>query len=83
MGHMENIDGIPYLTMGETVQLMGCTEGWVRKLLRAGKIPGKKIGGKCWMIPQHAAIEAKGELSVRSVGLREPAKPAKKAPKRR
>lgn len=83
MRHMENIDGIVYLTIDETVELMGCTGGWVRKLLRAGKLPGRKIGERCWLIPRPAAVEARDGLTVRSVGRREPAKPAKKTQKRR
>jgi excisionase family DNA binding protein len=70
-----NIDGVPHITTNEAVDLMGCTEGWVRKLLRAGKIQGKKIGERCWLVPLAEVEEARKELTTRSVGKRGAALP--------
>ena len=36
----QKLDGGEYLTVAEAVEVMGCTEGWVRTLLGAGRIPG-------------------------------------------
>ena len=65
---MEDIGGVMYTTIEETGKIMGCTGGWVRKLLRAGKLPGRKFGERCWLIPRVAAIEARDTLTVRSNG---------------
>jgi excisionase family DNA binding protein len=78
---MEDIAGVVHLTIEETVELMGCTGGWVRKLLRAGKLPGRKFGERCWLIPRAAAIEARDSLTGRSNGKKNAVKP--KAKKRK
>jgi excisionase family DNA binding protein len=78
-----NIEGGEYLTVAEATALMGCTEGWVRMLLRDGKIAGaRRIGQRVWVIPAASAREAKGNLSTRSVGKKHLAKrPAAKRKK--
>jgi hypothetical protein len=76
----ETIDGLKMLTVTETAKHMGCTDGWVRMLLLQGRLVGRKFGERLWLIPLSAAEEAKGGLSVRSVGKREQ-KPT--APKKR
>lgn len=61
------IDGGEYLTVSETVQVMGCTEGWVRQLLGAGRLPGaRRIGQRVWLIPATAAREARENLTTRA-----------------
>ena len=66
----QTIEGRTYLTVLEAVQHMGCSDGWVRKLIRAGKLPATKFGNRVYMIALDAADEAKTELSTRSVGKR-------------
>lgn len=56
-----------WLTVSEAVEYMGCTDGWVRVLLRDGKLPGaKRIGQRIWLIPVAAATEARDNLSTRA-----------------
>jgi len=72
-----------YLTVAEAVEVMGCSEGWVRALLGEGKLPGaRRIGQRVWIIPAAAAREARENLSTRSVGKKHLAKrPAAKRKK--
>ncbi len=65
----QKLDGGEYLTVTEAVELMGCTDGWVRILLREGKLPGaRRIGQRVWLIPTSAAKQARDALTTRSVG---------------
>jgi hypothetical protein len=67
---------------------MGCTDGWVRILLREGKLPGaRRIGQRVWLIPTSAAKQARDALTTRSVGkkhlAKRPAAKRKKADRRK
>lgn len=88
----QKFDGGEYLTVAEAVKVMGCTDGWVRILLREGRIHGaRRIGQRVWLIPTSAAREARDALTTRSVGKKHLAKrpaadrkkPAKKPAKKR
>ena len=81
----EQIDRGEYLTVAEAVDLMGCSEGWVRTLLGQGKLPGaRRIGQRVWLIPTSAAQHARDGLSTRSVGKKHLAKrPAASRKKRK
>lgn len=71
----EKINIGEYLTVSEAVEVMGCTEGWVRALLRDNRLPGaRRIGQRVWLIPAAAAREARDNLSTRSVGKKHLAK---------
>lgn len=71
-----------WLTVNETVELMGCTNGWVRMLLRTGQLEGHKFGPRAWMVSRKSALAQKKILSSRAVGNREKAKTAKKPRKK-
>lgn len=63
----QKLDGGEYLTVAEAVEVMGCTEGWVRTLLGAGRIPGaRRIGQRVWLIPTAAAKAARDGLTTRA-----------------
>jgi excisionase family DNA binding protein len=84
----QKLDGGEYLTVTEAVELMGCTDGWVRILLREGKLPGaRRIGQRVWLIPTSAAKQARDALTTRSVGkkhlAKRPAAKRKKADRRK
>jgi excisionase family DNA binding protein len=81
----QKLDGGEYLTVSEAVDFMGCTDGWVRALLRDGKLPGsRRIGQRVWLIPASAASEARDNLSTRAKAKRHLAKrPAAKRKKPR
>ena len=71
----QKIDGGEYLTVAEAVEVMGCTQGWVRHLLGSGQIPGaRRIGQRVWLIPAAAARQARDGLTTRSVGKKHLAK---------
>ena len=71
----QKIDGGEYLTVAEAVDVMGCTEGWIRHLLGEGKLPGaRRFGKRVWLIPMQAAKAATADLSTRSVGKKHLAK---------
>jgi hypothetical protein len=88
-----DIDGQPYLTIAEAVAHMGCTDGWVRYLLRSKKLRGRLIGKRLWLVSLESANEQKDALTSRAKGKKhlaqrpaatrkKPAKPAKKAAKK-
>lgn len=71
----QKIDAGEYLTVSEAVDVMGCTDGWVRILLREGRLRGaRRIGQRIWLIPTSAAKEARAALTTRSVGKKHLAK---------
>lgn len=64
---VQKIDGGEYLTVAEAVEVMGCTEGWVRHLLGEDKLPGaRRIGQRIWLIPVAAARDARDNLTTRA-----------------
>jgi excisionase family DNA binding protein len=84
----QKIDGGEYLTVAEAVELMGCSEAWVRTLLGRGKLPGaRRIGQRVWLIPHSAATEARDALTTRSLGkqhlAKRPASSRKKAKRKK
>ena len=84
----QKIDGGEYLTVAEAVEVMGCSEGWVRTVLNSGQSPGaRRIGQRVWLIPAAAARQARDGLTTRSVGkkhlAKRPVSSRKKAAKRR
>lgn len=68
MAHM--IDGVEYLTIAEAVDYMGCTDGWVRMLLRNKKLRGKQIGQRLWLVTRESAAEVRDNLTTRAKGKR-------------
>jgi excisionase family DNA binding protein len=62
----QTIDGGEYLTVSEAVDFMGCTDGWIRILLREGKLRGRRFGERVWLIPVEAAREARDSLTTRA-----------------
>jgi excisionase family DNA binding protein len=83
----QKIEGGEYLTVREAVDLMGCTEGWVRMLLGTGRLSGIRHGERVWLIPVAAAREARDNLSTRSAGknhlAKRPAAKRKKSAKKK
>lgn len=82
-----------FLTVSEAADHMGCTEGWVRMLIRNGKLQAQRHGLRAWLIPLEAATKARAGLTTRSNGKKAEAirpaadrkpvgKPARKRAKR-
>ena len=55
-----------WLTVEEAVALIGCTDGWVRNLLRKGTLEGWRAGGRAWLVRRESAVQARAGLSSRS-----------------
>jgi len=55
-----------WLTVEEAVELIGCTDGWVRHLLREGKLEGWRAGERAWLVRRASALEARANLTTRS-----------------
>jgi excisionase family DNA binding protein len=78
------IDGEPHMTIAEAVEFMGCTDGWVRALLREGKLRGRRLGERLWLVSVSSATEQRDALTTRAAGKRHLAKrPAAKRAKKK
>jgi excisionase family DNA binding protein len=55
-----------WLTVEEAVALIGCTDGWVRHLLREGKLEGWRAGERAWLVRRESALQARAGLTTRS-----------------
>lgn len=69
-----DVDGTEYLTIAEAVEVMGCTDGWVRALLSRGELVGRKIGQRLWLVSAASARRARANLTTRANGKRHLAK---------
>jgi hypothetical protein len=88
-----NIDGQAYLTIAEAVEFMGCTDGWIRQLLRKEEetpgsgLRGKRLGARLWLISLESARQQRDALTTRANAkkhlAKRPAARRKKAAKRR
>ena len=84
----QRIDGGEYLTVAEAVEVMGCTEGWIRHLLGEDKLPGaRRFGQRVWLIPIASAQHARDGLTTRATSkkhlAKRPAAKRKKTAKRK
>ena len=59
-----------YLTVADAVDAMGCTDGWVRLLIRTGKLEAVQVGKRAYLIPERAVQAARDGLTTRSNGKR-------------
>jgi len=55
-----------WLTVEEAVEVIGCTDGWVRHLLREGKLEGWRAGERAWLVRRSSALECRKGLTSRS-----------------
>ena len=88
-----NIDGAEYLTIAEAVEYMGCTDGWVRHLLRKEQekpgtgLRGKRLGLRLWLINLESAKQQREALTTRANAkkhfAKRPAAARKKAARRK
>ena len=46
----------------EAAEILGCTQRWVRYLIKAGELPAQKIGGYNWVLRLEDVEEMKGEV---------------------
>jgi excisionase family DNA binding protein len=47
-----------FVSVSEAAEILGCTDGRIRQMLRAGEIEGIKLNERAWAIPKKAAEKA-------------------------
>lgn len=87
---VHDIEGGKYLTISEAVKHIGCTDGWVRHLIRTKQLDVRRLSDRVQLIPLASADRAREGLTTRANAKRHMAKrpaakrkPAKKAANRR
>jgi hypothetical protein len=70
-----------WVSVSEACDLAGCTDGWIRHLLREGKLGGFQVNEWTWMVSREDAVALRENLSSRSNAAKD--KPAKPTTKRR
>ena len=55
-----------WITIAEAVEAAGCTDGYIRRLLRDGRLEGWRAGERAWLVRRDAVSELRGQLSTRS-----------------
>lgn len=69
------------VSVSEACDIAGCTDGWIRHLLREGRLGGFQVNGWTWMVNRCDAVALRESLSSRSNAAKQ-AKPSKPSPKR-
>ena len=76
------IEGGEYLTIAEAVEHIGCTDSWVRHLIREGKLRVRTFSERVKLVPLAEADRARDGLTTRANAKRHLAKrPAAKRKK--
>ena len=68
VGRLRMIDGM--ITVTEASQLAGCDGSYIRRLLREGRLRGKQVTPRLWLVSKADTQQLKKELSTRSIGQR-------------
>lgn len=55
-----------WITVAEAVEVAGCTDGYIRRLLREDRLKGWHAGARAWLVHKDAALELRASLSTRS-----------------
>jgi excisionase family DNA binding protein len=71
-----------WMTIAEAVEAAGCTDGYIRRLLRDGKLVGWRAGERAWLVRRDSVSELRGQLSTRS-NLRASERKSRKKPGKR
>lgn len=62
MSAKNKIEQSEWLTVTAACPVIGCTDGWVRILIRTGKLPAWRAGERAWLIRRTDAIAARATL---------------------
>jgi hypothetical protein len=57
----------PIFNVTQAAKALGCTNGWVRLLLRTKKITGRKMSPRCWVL---TAAELEKARALMGPGIR-------------
>ena len=55
-----------YYTVEQAVGVIGCTDGWIRRLIRVGKLPAVSAAGRAYLIHESDALAARDGLTTRA-----------------
>ena len=55
-----------WVSVSEACDIAGCTDGWIRHLLREGKLGGFQVNEWTWMVDRADAAQLRKNLSSRS-----------------
>lgn len=55
----------PFISVPDAAQLLGCTDVWVLRLLKAGSLKGFRLSGRAWAVDRQSALENLGEYLAR------------------
>lgn len=47
--------GAVFVSVDEAAEIMGCTAGRVRQMLRAGELEGHKVSERAWIVKRESA----------------------------
>ena len=64
------LEGGTYLTIAEAVAYMGCTDSWLRHLIRTGKLKVRRLSERVQLVPVAEADRVRESLTSRSSGKR-------------
>jgi excisionase family DNA binding protein len=71
-----------WITVSEAAELIGCVDGYLRRLLAAKRLKGWKAGERAWLVERAAVLELGKTLTTRANKFRKPKKAARKRPSR-
>jgi excisionase family DNA binding protein len=71
-----------WITVSEAAELIGCVDGYLRRLLAEGRLKGWKAGERAWLVERAAVLELGKTLTTRANKYRKPKKPKNAAQKR-
>jgi excisionase family DNA binding protein len=69
-----------WITVSEAAELIGCVDGYLRRLLAEGRLKGWKAGERAWLVERAAVLELGKTLTTRANKYRKPKKAARKRP---
>lgn len=67
---MRKIDGVEYYTIEEAAEFMGCSVGWVRRLITAKELKSIRMGKRMLLVTRVSAKSAAKTLTSRSKARR-------------
>lgn len=54
------------VSINEACKIAGCSDTYLKRLLREGKLKGEKVSARCWLVNKKALIKLRDNLSSRA-----------------
>ena len=58
-----------YISVPEAAGILGCSQPWVIKLIKAGELAGFRVNGRAWAVDVASVLRSKQEYASRPKGL--------------